>query len=145
MKIKRVDHVAVMASDVSAAKRLYGAVLGLPMQHEEVYRDDDLLTFYAAGDTQIELCTPKGDESETAEALRRRGGGHIDHVALEVEDIDEATRELAAMGVSLRPPGIEAGAGGSRVAVLCQAATGGVQIELVEKPQTPGRRRSSAG
>jgi len=132
MKVIRVDHIGIVSADAVAACALYGALLGLPVEFEEVFNERDLLTFFAAGDTRIEVCTSLGEGSETAKALHDRGA-HIEHIALEVEDIDAAVAELAEAGVPVDPPGVIEGAEGSRVAVLDPSATGGVVLELVER------------
>ena len=138
MKVIRVDHIGIVSADAVAACALYGALLGLPVEFEEVFNERDLLTFFAAGDTRIEVCTSLGEGSETAKALHDRGA-HIEHIALEVEDIDAAVAELAEAGVPVDPPGVIEGAEGSRVAVLDPSATGGVVLELVER--CSGERR----
>ena len=141
MKVIRVDHIGIVSADAVAARALYGALLGLPVELEEVFDERDLLTFFAAGDTRLEVCTSLDEGSETAKALRVRGA-HIEHIALEVEDIDAAVVELAEAGVPVNPPGVIAGAAGSRVAVLDLTVTGGVVLELVERH--PGGRRPNA-
>ena len=132
MKVIRVDHIGIVSADAVAACALYGALLGLPVEFEEVFNERDLLTFFTAGDTRLEVCTSLDEGSETAKALRDRGA-HIEHIALEVEDIDAAVAELAEAGVPVDPPGVIEGAEGSRVAVLDPSATGGVVLELVER------------
>jgi methylmalonyl-CoA/ethylmalonyl-CoA epimerase len=133
MKIARVDHIGIVSADTSAAKMFYGTLLGLEVESEEIFNDRDRLTFFAVGDTRIEVCTSLDDASETASALREHGE-HIDHIALEVEDIDAAIVELADAGVSVSAPGVMRGAAGSRVAILSPSATCGVLVELVEQP-----------
>jgi methylmalonyl-CoA epimerase len=131
MKILGVDHIGMVAADATAARHLFESLLGLPVELEEVYGERDLLTFFGAGGTAIEVCTSLSSGSETEKALALRGE-HLEHLALAVDDLDAALVELAAAGVGTTAAGITPGAAGTRTAVLDPQVTGGVLLELVE-------------
>ena len=65
--------------------------------------------------------------------LGSRGPG-IHHVTLAVDDIEARLAALKAAGVRLIHPEPVPGAGGCRVAFVHPSATGGVLLELKEKP-----------
>jgi methylmalonyl-CoA epimerase len=63
--------------------------------------------------------------------IEKRGEG-IHHIALEVEDIEQALEELKAKGVPLIDQQPRPGAHNTRVAFLHPKGTNSILIELVE-------------
>jgi methylmalonyl-CoA/ethylmalonyl-CoA epimerase len=132
MRITRINHIGVLASDMDKVLHLYEDVLGLRRRHEEIYQEKERLCFLAVGDTQLELVASVQPDSEGNRVISSQGEG-IDHVAFEVEDIEEAIDELVAQGVPMLDVKPYAGAEGSRVAYLDVRGTFGVNIELVQR------------
>ena len=100
--MRRVHHIAIIASDYDRSRRFYVETLGLPVIRE-VYREErnswkcDL----DAGNAQLELFSfpdpPPRPTRPEACGLR--------HLAFEVDDIYAACAKLAAGGVTInRPP-----------------------------------------
>jgi catechol 2,3-dioxygenase-like lactoylglutathione lyase family enzyme len=89
--VQRIEHVAVVVSDVERAKHFYGDVLGLT----EVPRPDSFDfpgAWYRNGPTDLHIITnPQPD------ARSRR------HVAFYVADLGVAARVLEAHGHPVRP------------------------------------------
>ncbi len=71
-------------------------------------------------------------DATVAKFLEKRGEG-IHHIALCVEDVAGAVRELLAAGVRMIDQAPRPGANGTKVAFVHPAATHGVLIELVEE------------
>lgn len=88
MRIVGTHHVALVATDFPKLRRFYVEVLGLSVVGE--FADLDIV-FIEAGTTTIELL----GEGE----MQRRPGAGWDHLAWEVEDVDETYRELSRRGV----------------------------------------------
>ena len=133
MKIKRIAHLGIAVSDLTQARTFYTDMLGLSIDHEE--RVDELKTaFVPLGQTNLELIQDTEPDGVIARHIDKRGEG-IQHVAFEVEDIDQALKELKAKGVRLIDEVARPGAHGSRVAFLHPKATNGVLTELVEYPR----------
>ncbi|EKN70188.1 Glyoxalase/bleomycin resistance protein/dioxygenase [Neobacillus bataviensis LMG 21833] len=99
MKLKRIHHIAVICSDYQKSKDFYVRILGLtPVQ--EVYRkerDSYKLDLAVDGLYQIELFSfpdpPARPSYPEAAGLR--------HIAFEVENIEEAVRDLAVHDVTV--------------------------------------------
>jgi len=87
------------------------------------------------GDSRFELLEPMSPESPISKFLDKRGGG-LHHVAVSVEDIQTALRDLKAKGTRLIDEEPRAGAGGCLVAFIHPSSTGGVLLELVQDPQS---------
>lgn len=96
MKINRIDNIGVAVSNVGAALDFFSNVLGL-----ETATDD-----WGGGSVQIGnawLYVFEGDSNAPRSAVRGvdlpANAVGIDHIALEVDDIEQAGRELEGKGV----------------------------------------------
>jgi len=85
------------------------------------------------GESRIELLEPTSDESPISKFLAKRGPG-IHHIAFGVDDIRAALADLKSKGTRLIDDEPRAGSGGCLVAFIHPSSTGGVLIELVERP-----------
>jgi len=133
MKIKRIAHLGIAVADLEKAGTFYTDILGQRIDHEEMV--DDLKTaFVPLGQTNIELIQDTTEDGVISTHISKRGEG-IQHVAYEVEDIDQALEELKGKGVRLIDETARPGAHGSKVAFLHPKATNGVLTELVEYPE----------
>ena len=132
MKIKRIAHLGIAVRDLDEAQTFYTRMLGLTLDHEEMV--DKLKTgFVPIGQTNMELVQDTEADGVISRHIEKRGEG-IQHIAFEVENIDEALKELKAKGVRLIDEAARPGAHGSRVAFIHPKATNGVLTELVEYP-----------
>jgi methylmalonyl-CoA/ethylmalonyl-CoA epimerase len=132
MKIKRIAHLGIAVKDLDEAQTFYTRMLGLTLDHEEMV--DKLKTgFVPIGQTNMELVQDTEADGVISRHIEKRGEG-IQHIAFEVENIDEALKELKAKGVRLIDEAARPGAHGSRVAFIHPKATNGVLTELVEYP-----------
>ncbi|HZG73367.1 MAG TPA: VOC family protein [Chondromyces sp.] len=101
MKLNRVHHVAIICSDYEKSKSFYTNILGLRVI-QETYReerDSYKLDLLVGDDCQIELFSfpdsPPRSSYPEARGLR--------HLAFEVDNIEEAVRELETKGVVVEP------------------------------------------
>jgi methylmalonyl-CoA epimerase len=134
VKITRVHHIGVVLVDLKPLKEFFIREFNLKAGTEEIYHGhegDENLCFFPVGETEIELCSSVMDTGESARLVAKRGQ-HVEHIALEVEDIEEALKELKKRNVPLLQSVPIPGAKGSRVAYLDPKATSDILIELVE-------------
>jgi methylmalonyl-CoA/ethylmalonyl-CoA epimerase len=97
--IGRLNHIAIVVPDLSAASTLYRQVLGarvsepypLPVHGVRV-------VFVELPNTKIELLEPLGAASPVRSFLERNPAGGIHHVCYEVDDILAARERLRAEG-----------------------------------------------
>ena len=132
MKLKRVEHVAIAVRDMRASMKMLEETLGLELDYEERI-GDTRLAMYPVGETSIELLQAEGPASQVNDWIEGNGES-IYHLCFEVDDIDAALAELKGKGVSLIDETPRTGHGGSRIAFLDPASTGGIVIELAELP-----------
>jgi len=133
MKPTVVDHIGVAVKDLKKALEFWEKTLGIPcVGVEEVAEQKVRTAFLPVKDTEIELLEPTADDSPVAKFIEKRGEG-IHHIALRVENLEEALEELKARGVQLIDEKPRYGAGGARSAFVHPKATGGVLLELSER------------
>jgi len=135
-----VDHIGVAVRNIEDSQKIY-EILGIKPTGVEVVEDQKVKTaFLPIGDTEIELLEPTDKDSPVGKFIESRGEG-MHHLALRVENIEEALRELKNAGVRLIDEKPRYGAGGARIAFLHPKATGGVLIELSQRGDFQGGRR----
>ncbi len=130
-KIKKINHVAVVVSDVDTALTFWQDALGIKLDHvEEVPSQKAKVAFLPVGETELELVMPSTPESGAGKFLAERGGG-IHHLCFEVDDISGMLADLKAKGVRLinEVPDVLPG---RKVAFVHPKSTGGVLVELYE-------------
>jgi methylmalonyl-CoA/ethylmalonyl-CoA epimerase len=135
LKIKKIDHVAVCVADIDEAAARWEKVLGLKVREREVVESQKTeAALLPAGETSVELITPRGNEAlaRFLEKQGRGGGAALHHIAIEVEGIEDALKLLSSLGVPLIDETPRRGARGHKVAFIHPKATGGVLVELVE-------------
>jgi methylmalonyl-CoA epimerase len=132
MKITRVNHLGVIIADMDRALDGFSRILGLPLDHIEQYGEGELdIAFLPCGEVLVELIKPLTDSGWNADSLRQVGPS-IQHVAFEVEDIDQALKELADKGVRPIGEAPRPGAQNSLIAFLDTEPFGGILVELVQ-------------
>lgn len=99
MKTTKIHHVAIICSDYERSKKFYTEVLGFQIINEifRSERNSYKLDLQVGDNSQIELFSfpnpPHRVDRPEACGLR--------HLAFEVDDIDEAVRELKSQGVEV--------------------------------------------
>jgi methylmalonyl-CoA/ethylmalonyl-CoA epimerase len=136
--LKKIYHLGYAVEDLTTASRFYkehfGVTLGEP---EEVEEQGIIATMFDVGESKIELVQPTHSDSPVGKFLAKRGEG-FHHVAFQVDDLEEALRELRESGVELIDEKPRMGAGGTRMAFLHPNGAHGVLTELVELPENKG-------
>lgn len=131
MKVSRVNHLGVIVEDIDAAMTGFRDTLGLPLERTEVYAGVLDIAFLPCGDTQIELIQPRSDDDPAGAYLRDHGPG-IQHVAFEVDDIEEALEQMRGRSVEVIGEAPRPGAGGTLIAFLDPRSFGGILVELCQ-------------
>lgn len=140
-----VDHVGIAVENLTSRLPFWSEVLDLRVAGIETVDSEGVkVAFLPAGEARIELLEPTRPDSPVARFLAKRGEG-IHHVTFGVAAIGPVLERLAARGAAMLDRAPRPGAEGSRVAFLHPKATGGVLVELVERPRpAPSPRRGLA-
>ncbi len=134
---KRIDHIAIVVQDMDAALRVYGEVLGLPLERIEDVPAEKVKVAYLslpAGDGKIELVQPTADDTGIARYLAKRGEG-LHHICFEVDGIEAAMAEMAASGMQVLEDKPRLGNRGQKYVFIHPETAHGVLIELYERPK----------
>jgi methylmalonyl-CoA/ethylmalonyl-CoA epimerase len=132
--VHKIDHIGIAVKSLAEAVPTWEALLGINASGtEEVPSELVRVAFFGDGPGRVELLEATGPDSPIARHIERRGPG-IHHVCFRVTDLEEALERAGDAGLAPIPPGIREGAGGHRVAFLHPRNTGGVLLELTERP-----------
>ncbi len=97
--IGKLNHVAIVVPELSAAATLYRETLGAIVSAPLALPEHGVTTiFVELPNTKIELLEPLGDASPIARFLDKNPSGGIHHLCYEVEDIIVARDRLTATG-----------------------------------------------
>jgi methylmalonyl-CoA/ethylmalonyl-CoA epimerase len=133
--VKRIDHLGIAVADIGAAKKVYEDLLGLKLTREEVVTDQGVRTyFYPVAGVKLELLESISPDGPIARHVEKRGAG-LQHLAVEVDDIEAAILELKAKGVRMLDETPRKGVENSRIAFVHPKDTHGILLELVELPR----------
>ena len=133
MKILKIDHLGIAVNSIDEGKNFWTDALGLSFEGTETVAEQKVTTaFLPVGESEVELLESTDPDGPIARYIEKKGQG-IQHVAFQVENIDEALAELKEKGIRLIDEIPRVGAGGARIAFLHPKATSGVLVELCER------------
>ena len=128
----KIDHIGIAVKSLSAAVKVYEQAVGLKLAgYDEVDEQGVRVAMLDIGESRIELLEPTGPDSPVEKFMNKRGEG-IHHIAVRVDNIEQALERLKAAGIRLIDETPKRGAHNTRVAFIHPASTHGVLMELVE-------------
>ena len=131
MKIVGIHHVTLAVRDLNVAAETFARVFGARPDHIDRIPAFGVSTAdLALGDSTFQLAAADDRDNPLARFLERKGEGFY-NLAIEVEGLDDALRELRRAGIRVSEP-VES-APGLRSAFIAMASTHGLSIQLVEK------------
>jgi len=133
MKILKIDHIGIAAKSIDQVAPFWSPILGLPIAGRETVEEQKATTaFLPVGESELEILESTSPEGAIAKFIESRGEG-IQHIALRVDNIEEALKELKEKGVRLIDEKPRRGAGGAKIAFIHPKSTNGVLLELSER------------
>jgi methylmalonyl-CoA/ethylmalonyl-CoA epimerase len=133
MKILKIDHIGIAAKSIDQVAPFWSLILGLPIAGRETVEEQKATTaFLPVGESELEILESTSPEGAIAKFIESRGEG-IQHIALRVDNIEEALKELKEKGVRLIDEKPRRGAGGAKIAFIHPKSTNGVLLELSER------------
>jgi len=134
MKIKGIEHIGIAVSSLAENAPFWKDVLGLDHSGVETVESEKVTTdIYNTGRGKIELLEAMGEDSTIAKYIEKRGQG-VHHICLEVEDIHGAIAELQEKDITVIYNNPKVGAEGFLVTFIHPKSTGGVLVELAQRP-----------
>lgn len=140
----KLDHIGLVVEDIAKAKEVFeaigleGGTKAVPDALQKVTAS--FVNVGKADGIYIELLEPTSDDSPITNFLKKKGGG-LHHLCFEVEDIDQAVKELKDKGFRMVGAPADCPAYDENLKRTCQSPTKiaffiiskGVLIELIEK------------
>jgi methylmalonyl-CoA epimerase len=128
----KIDHIGIAVRSLADAVKVYESTLGLKVAGYETVEDQGVnLAMIPLGDSRIELLEPLHAQSPVEKFIAKRGEG-IHHIAVSVDNIEEALARFKASGARLIDAVPRRGAHNSKIAFIHPSSTNGVLLELVE-------------
>ena len=133
-KILGIEHVAIAVSSLKEPSKVFGDILGIDNTSTEEVVDQKVVTdIFDTGRGKVELLEATSEDSPISNFLEKRGNG-LHHIAFLVDDLEIALKDLAESGIDLIDKSPRIGAEGMLIAFLHPKSTGGVLVELCQKP-----------
>jgi methylmalonyl-CoA/ethylmalonyl-CoA epimerase len=133
MDIRYVDHIGIAVKNLSEASKFYTEILGLKIKEKETVPDQKARVFFIpVKDTNIELLESTEPDGPIAKFIDSHGEG-IHHLAIRVENIEEALQDFKAQGIRLIDQNPRIGARGIKIAFVHPKETKGVLLEICER------------
>ena len=135
MKILGIEHIGIAVDDLNKTSSFWGNILNILHNHTEVVESEQVkTTIFDTKKGKIELLSPSSSSSVIKKFIKNKGSG-IHHVCLEVDDINYAIIELRENNIALINNIPKIGAEGYKIIFIHPKSTGGVLVELAEKPK----------
>ena len=134
MKILGIEHLAIAVKNIDESSPFWSHILKLQHRATETVESEGVITdIYDTGQGKVELLESLGKDSPINSFLENRGPG-IHHVCFEVDDINAAIKELIDNDIAILSESEKVGAEGYKIVFIHPKSTGGVLVELAEKP-----------
>jgi len=133
-KILRIDHVAIAVSDLNASVPLFD-LLGMhsnPIESIDKEEVNVMKIFPDNKDHTIELLEPNTESSVIKKFLNEKGQG-MHHIALEVDNIENAISYLKFNNINIIYESPQVGADQKLITFIHPKDTPGILIELCQK------------
>lgn len=132
MRIKKVDHIAMVVKDMESLLKVLTEVLNLKVvKRLDLPQNKIKIAFLELGQLALEVIQPTGPDTPFAHHIETKGQG-LHHLALEVEDIDAALKAAREGGLKLEDEVPRPGPDGP-IAYLDPETTDGVYFQFVQK------------
>jgi methylmalonyl-CoA/ethylmalonyl-CoA epimerase len=131
--IKKIDHIAIAVKNLAEEIIRYRDVLGLEYLGSETVAEQKVnVAFFRINDVCIELLEPTGPDSPISAFIEKKGGG-LHHLALAVDDIHGAIKDLQGKNVQMLDSQPRAGAHHAQIAFAHPKSFSGVLFELKQQ------------
>jgi methylmalonyl-CoA/ethylmalonyl-CoA epimerase len=138
-KVLGLNHIGLAPKDSEKAQNFFKVLLSLPLEGEELVADQNVNTIMfksASKDltspTRLEILEPTSNDSPIQKFLDKKGSG-IHHLALTVDNVENAIAHLLSNQVDMVDKTPRSGAHNTKIAFVHPKSTGGLLVELVEQ------------
>ncbi len=133
MNVICVDHIGIAVKDLDETIKFYEETLGVKCTGTEVVEEQKVrVAFMPLGDCELEFLESTAPDGPIARFIDKNGEG-IQHIALRVDDIEGALKEMEEKGIRMIDTTPRYGAGNARIAFMHPKATKGILLELSQR------------
>ena len=128
--IKKIEHIGIAteASDVT----VFEDILGVKPHGKQEVKDQEVITsFFAVGESEIELLAPSSTDGIIAKFIKKKGKG-FHHIALLVDDIESEMTRISNKGYRFLYPKPMQGANNKQINFIHPKDSCGLLIELCQ-------------
>jgi methylmalonyl-CoA/ethylmalonyl-CoA epimerase len=130
--LMKIDHIGIAVKNLAASNAIFAKLLGAePYKIEAVGTEGVNTSFFATGESKVELLEATRTDSPIAKFIEKNGEG-IHHLAFEVADIRAEMQRLENEGFILLNKEPKQGADNKIICFLHPKTTNGVLIELCQ-------------
>ncbi|XP_015919754.1 methylmalonyl-CoA epimerase, mitochondrial [Parasteatoda tepidariorum] len=130
-KVLKVNHLAVASANIEKSVKLFQDIFGAKTSQSIPMPEHGVTTaFVELGNVKLELLLPLGEKSPIQSFLQKNGNGGMHHICLDVDNIDNAVKDMKAHNIRTLTEETKIGAHGKPVIFLHPKDCGGVLIEL---------------
>lgn len=138
MKPTHIEHIGIAVSNLEESIHFWEDVMGLKCYNIEEVKDQKVKTaFFKVGEVKIELLEATSPDSPIAGFLEKHGQG-VHHIAFNLENTDQALKEVAGKGIRLIDKTSRKGAEQLNIGFLHPKSTQGILMEFCCKDQACG-------
>lgn len=129
----KIEHLGIAVKDLDAANLVYESLLGVAPYKKEIVEGEGVATsFFACGESKIELLEATREDSPIAKYIEKKGEG-IHHIAFAVDDIHAEVKRLKLEGFVVLNEEPKKGADNKWVVFLHPKSSNGVLVELCQE------------
>lgn len=134
-KVLNIDHIGIAVPELESVKDFFEGTLGITHAGDETVEDQKVTTaFYPIGATELEFLESTSPDGPIAKYIEKNGGrGGIQHVALRVDNLENAIAHVKSKGYTMIDNEPRKGAGGAMIAFVHPKCTNGILVELSQR------------
>ena len=133
-KILGIEHIGIAMNDNEKIESFLSLLPGIDYTGRENVEDQMVKTdIFSINDAKIELLNSTSSDSTIERYLNKKGNG-VHHIALCVDNVENAIVELSNNGVEFIDKKPRRGAEDCMIAFIHPKSTGGILFELCQRP-----------
>lgn len=131
---RKLAHIGIAVTSLTEAVPAFVKLFDKePDSYEEVVEQKVKTAIFAAGESRVELLEGTAPDSPITKYIEKKGAG-IHHMCIRVDNLEEELQRLKDEGMRLIDETPRKGAEGMLVAFIHPKSTGGILVELNQKP-----------
>ena len=133
-KVLGIEHIGIALNDNSKISSFLALLPGLKEKYSEIVEDQKVNTeIYNIKNTKIELLNSISSKSKLEKFIKKRGNA-IHHIALRVDNLNNAINNLIKKGIVFIDKKPRKGAENYLIAFIHPKSTSGILFELCQYP-----------